>query len=473
MTKHDVVILGCGPAGLAAGYEMAKRGEKVVCLEKDNIVGGISRTICRNGFRFDVGGHRFFTKISRVDKLWREVLADEFLRRRRLSRIYYNNKFFNYPLKLANALAGLGVVNSIGILASFVASKVRPYSQENTFEEWVSNRFGKKLFRLFFKTYTEKVWGIPCSQIAAEWAVQRIRGLSLTSAVKTILFGDKQGKIKTLIQEFDYPRLGPGQMYEAMAEKIRQMGGEILLKHKAKKLQVENRKIITVEVADEQGNSRIIEGTDFLTSIPVDELALAIVPMAPKNVVEAAGKLTYRSLLTVNLMMNQKENFPDMWIYIHSPEVKVGRIQCFKNWSPFMVPDGNYSSLGVEYFCTEGDDLWSRPDEELIKLAKQEIKQLGLADPAGVFDAFVVRMPKTYPVYSMDYKQYLQTIKNYLANFRNLQCIGRNGMFKYNNMDHSILSALLAVENIFGAHYDIWAVNTEDQYHEQGESRGI
>jgi len=465
-----IVILGCGPAGLAAGYELVQRGEKVVCLEKDNMVGGISRTVCHKGFRFDIGGHRFFTKIPRVDKLWHEILAEEFLKRARLSRIYYNNKFFNYPLKPTNALAGLGFVNSIEILASFLASKIKPYPQENTFEQWVSNRFGKKLYRIFFKTYTEKVWGIPCDQIAAEWAAQRIKGLSLASAIKTAMFGDKQKKIKTLIKKFDYPRLGPGQMYEAMAERIKQMGGVVLLKHEAKKLRAANGKIIAVEAADAQGNMSIIEGTDFLSSMPVNELALAISPMGPESVATAAGKFTYRSLLTVNLMMNRKETFPDTWIYIHSPEVKVGRIQCFKNWSPFMVPDENSSSLGLEYFCTEGDELWNSTDSDLIELAKKEIKKLGIADPASVFDAFVLRMPKTYPVYFMDYKQYLEVIKKYLAGFGNLQCIGRNGMFKYNNMDHSISSALLAVENIFGANNNLWAVNTEEEYHEQANA---
>jgi len=428
MSDHNVVIIGCGPAGLAAGYELEKRGQNAICLERDNIVGGISRTTERNGFRFDIGGHRFFTKIARVDELWHEVLTSDFLRRPRLSRIYYNHKFFNYPLKLANALLGLGLINSVGILASFVASKIHPFPQEDTFEQWVSNRFGKRLFQIFFKTYTEKVWGIPCNQIGAEWAAQRIKGLSLGSAVKTALFGDKQKKIKTLIQEFDYPRFGPG------------------------------------------GNSKTIEGTDFLSSMPVNELAMAIVPRAEDSVLDAAGKLSYRSLLTVNLMMNRKESFPDTWIYIHSPRVKVGRVQCFKNWSPFMVPDENTSSLGLEYFCTEGDDVWESCDEELIELAKREIKELGLAEPSSVFDAFVARMPKTYPVYQAGYREHLRVIKNYLAGFENLQCIGRNGMFKYNNMDHSILSALLAVENIFGADNDLWSVNVEEEYHEQARS---
>jgi len=469
VAEHKVIILGAGPAGLAAGYELAKRRRKVVCLEQDDIVGGISRTIEHNGFRFDVGGHRFFTKIARVNRLWHEVLGEEFLTRPRLSRIYYNNKFFNYPLKPANALLGLGIFNSIGILASFIASKLRPYPQEDTFEQWVSNRFGKRLYSIFFKTYTEKVWGIPCRQIEARWAAQRIKGLSLATAVKTALFGDKQKKIKTLIQEFEYPRLGPGQMYQAMAEKIRQMGGQVILEHRAKKLYSENGTITAVETTGQDGTVRRFEGDDFLSSIPVNELALAITPPAPTAVCGAAGKLKYRSLLTVNLMLNRSQSLPDTWIYIHCPEVKIGRVQFFKNWSPFMVPDTETSSLGLEYFCTEGDRLWQMPDEELIELGKKEIAQLKLAEPDSVFDAFVVRTPKTYPVYSLGYDSHLDVVKNYLAGFKNLQCIGRNGMFKYNNMDHSILSAMLAVENIFGADNDLWAVNTEQDYHEQAE----
>lgn len=467
MSTRRIIIIGCGPAGLAAGYELSKRGEQVVCLEKDNIVGGISRTICRNGFRFDIGGHRFFTKIDSVNELWHEVLGDDFLRRPRLSRIYYNNKFFNYPLKPTNALFGLGFLNSIGILASFIAGKIKPHPKEKTFEQWVSNRFGKKLYRIFFKTYTEKVWGIPCSEIQAEWAAQRIKGLSLSSAVKTALFGDKQKKIKTLIQEFDYPRLGPGQMYETMAEKIRQMGGKVLLGQNVAEVSSGNNRIVSVTTQTQDGQRDVIEGTDFISSMPINELALAIQPGSTEKVTDTAKKLSYRSLLTVNLMMNQKECFPDTWIYIHSPEVQIGRVQCFKNWSPYMVPDENQSSLGLEYFCSEGDALWSMPDSALIELSKKEIKRLGLVNPDIVFDAFVVRMPKTYPVYSMDYRKHLAILRQYLEGFQNLQCIGRNGLFKYNNMDHSILSAQLAVDNLFGADNDIWAVNTEQDYHEQ------
>lgn len=466
MSDRKIVIMGGGPAGLAAGYELSKRGAEVVVLEKDNIVGGISRTVCRNGFRFDIGGHRFFTKIGRVNDLWHEVLGEDFLRRPRLSRIYYNKKFFNYPLKPMNALLGLGIFNSIGILASFAASKVRPYKNEDTFEEWVSNRFGKKLYRIFFKTYTEKVWGLPCSQIEAEWAAQRIKGLSLVSAIKAAFLGNTGKKIKTLIEEFDYPRFGPGQMYEAMASKIEGMGGKVLMETSVVGVKYQDGKVVSVEIEDKSGVRKIIEGTDFLSSVPITEL-VGMLEGADAGVIEAAGRLSYRSLLTVNLMMNRAEEFKDTWMYIHSPEVKMGRVQCFKNWSPAMVPGEDVSSLGLEYFCSEGDELWESGDEELIELGKKEVDELSLADSSSVFDAFVIRTPKTYPVYSRNYNKNLSVLKEYVCGISNLQCIGRNGMFKYNNMDHSILSGLLAADNIFGAGNDLWAINTDEEYHEQ------
>ncbi len=470
MPNQIVIILGAGPAGLAAGYELSKRGKKVICIEKDSIVGGISKTVCRNGYRFDIGGHRFFTKINRVDALWREVLTDDFLRRPRLSRIYYNNRFFHYPLKPANALAGLGILASGAILASYLSARIHPSEEEKTFEQWVSNRFGKKLYRIFFKTYTEKVWGIPCDQIAAEWAAQRIKGLSLSSAVKAAVFGDKQKKIKTLIEEFDYPRYGPGQMYESMAERIRAYGGQVLLGQEVRKLHCVGSTILSVEVRDEKGEMERIEGSHFLSSLPISQLPRMGDSYLPETVERACGQLSYRSLLTVNLIMDRPESFPDTWIYIHSPEVKVGRIQCFKNWSPWMVPNENVSSLGMEYFCDENDELWNTADEDLISMAGEEIDKLELAEKKAITDAFVIRCPKTYPVYSIGYETNLQIIKEYLGGISNLQCIGRNGMFKYNNMDHSILSGLLAADNILGGQNDLWAINTEEEYHEQAKA---
>lgn len=471
MDHYKAAIIGAGPAGLAAAYELAKQNIPAVCLERDAAVGGISKTIVRDGFRFDVGGHRFFTKIDRVNALWHEVLKNEFIRRPRLSRIYYNNRFFRYPIRPANVFWNLGPLTSAAVLAGFIAARIHPYTREDNLQQWVTNRFGKKLFDIFFKTYTEKVWGIDCTQIRAEWAAQRIKGLSLASAVKTALLGDKNKNIKTLIEEFDYPRLGPGQMYETMAQKARQMNAAVITNRSVRTLHHHSGKVTSIDTAADSGETENFHADHFLSSMPVDQLVLSLQPPPPPEVAAAAKSLNYRSLLTVNLMLHGKENFADTWIYIHSPEVKMGRLQCFKNWSPWMVPNDNCHSLGLEYFCTEGDDLWQTPDPQLIELGKNEILKLNLADPSAVFDAFVVRTPKTYPVYAMDYQQRLEVIKQYLAGFENLQCIGRAGLFKYNNMDHSIYSALLAVDNITrDAHNDLWAVNVDEQYYEQTET---
>ncbi len=463
-----IVVVGAGPAGVAASYVLAEHGISVSCYEADRVVGGISRTIEYKGYRFDIGGHRFFSKYNRVNALWKEVLGDEFLIRPRLSRIYYDGKFFNYPLQAVNALSGLGLGLSLKILASYCKSRFTPILPEESFEDWVSNNFGQQLYTMFFKTYTEKVWGIPCSEIRAEWAAQRIKGLSLWSAVQNALFGDRGKKIKTLINEFSYPRLGPGQMYETMAMKAQKMGANLYLQHRVKILNHSDDKIYSAEVA---GSSDIekVEASHFISTMPITDLVLNMWPAPPKEVITAAKKLRYRSLLTVNLLIKTPQQLPDTWIYIHDASVLLGRVQCFANWSPFMVPDKEHSSLGLEYFCSEDDDLWKMGDNDLLALAKEELAKVGLARNEDVFDGFVVRMPKCYPVYDGEYRQHLNIIKNYVSKFKNLQLCGRYGLFKYNNMDHSMLTAMLAVENILGANHDVWRVNADDEYHEEGK----
>lgn len=472
---RQVIVIGAGPAGLTAAYQLAKAGVEAVVLEKAGIVGGISRTVNYKGYHFDLGGHRFFTKIESVERMWQEVLGPALLRRNRLSRIYYSGRFFYYPLRPWNAFVGLGPYKSILIIASYLYAQVFPSKTEDTFEQWVSNRFGRHLFTTFFKTYTEKVWGMPCSEIRADWAAQRIKGLSLVSVIKNALLRGSRGDenkhrvIKTLIEQFDYPKFGPGQMWQAVADNVSTNGCRVLLKSELKRILWSDDTIQAVEYAEGPGQKeyRLLRGTDFISSIPLREMVQMLDPPAPAGVKEAASRLRYRDFMTIALIVNQPELFPDNWIYIHDPAVRVGRIQNFKNWSPFMVPDATRTCLGLEYFCFEGDELWNMPDRELIEAAGGELDKLGLARAADIQDGKVVRVPKAYPVYDSDYFAALQVIRQFLDRFKNLQMVGRNGMHRYNNQDHSMLTAMLAVENVLGANHDLWQVNDEQEYHEE------
>lgn len=474
----SVIIIGAGPAGLTAAYELCQAGVESVVLEQNAQVGGLAKTINYKGFRFDIGGHRFYTKVEAADRIWREVLpGTDFLRRKRLSRIYYDKKFFDYPLRASSMLFKLGLWQACLILLSYLRARLFPSKSEQTFEQWITNRFGKRLYAIFFKSYTEKVWGIPCDEITAEWAAQRIKGLSLTVLLRDLLFGQPGGDnkkgavVKTLINEFDYPRLGPGMMWEAMAERVRAQGGTIRQGASVEKIHWTRGRVEAVEVAGDDGSETLQRGTHFISSMPIRELVRQLSPAPPAEVSAAADKLHYRDFLSVVLIVKRRDLFPDNWIYIHDPEVKLGRVQNFKNWSPDMVPDQDKTCLGLEYFCFEGDGLWNMPDEELIELGKRELAQLGLAEAADVEEGTVVRVPKAYPVYDSTYKQSLATLRQFFDTFSNLQLVGRNGMHKYNNQDHSMLTALLAVKNILGAHHDLWEVNTEAEYHEETQTR--
>jgi protoporphyrinogen oxidase len=461
-----VVVIGAGPAGLTAARELARQGLAPIVLEKDGIVGGLARTERYKGFHFDMGGHRFFTKVDEVQKIWQEVLGPEFLRRPRLSRIYYNGRFFNYPLKPLNALAGLGLGRAVLVMLSYLRWQIFPYKQEDTFEQWVTNRFGRRLFETFFKTYTEKVWGISCSELRAEWAAQRIKDLSLRSAVVS-MFVKPQRTIKTLIEEFDYPRLGPGMMWRAVAEEVRQQSGAVRLNCEVVEIRRTGRHVDSVVVATD-GREEAVAGDQFLSSMPVTQLVLRLSPPAPEPVREAARLLSYRDFLTVCLIVDRPDPFPDNWIYVHSPEVKVGRIQNFRSWSPDMVPDAGKSSLGLEYFCSEGDALWTMSDAELIRLGKEELERIGLARAADISDGCVFRVPKAYPVYDASYREHLDIVREFVDGLENLQTIGRNGLHRYNNQDHAMLTGLLAVRNLAdGERHDLWSVNTEQEYHEE------
>jgi protoporphyrinogen oxidase len=475
MKPIHVVIVGGGPAGLTAAYQLSKAGITSVVLEKDQVVGGIARTVNHRGYRFDIGGHRFFTKVQAVDDMWREVLSDgDFLHRPRLSRIFYKKTFFHYPLRPANALWGAGLWNSVLILLSYLKARLFPRKPEVTFEQWVINRFGERLYRMFFKTYTEKVWGIPGNEISAEWAAQRIVGLSLLRAVKNALFpprssgttSKKASGIKTLAEAFDYPRLGPGMMWETVASQIQQQGHPVRLGACVERIVWTENRIEAMEIQID-GRTERVEGTDFISSMPLSELIEKFSPPAPDPVRKAAAGLNYRDFLVVALIINKREVFQDNWLYIHEPDVKVGRIQNFKNWSPDMVPDPEKTCLGLEYFCFENDNLWTLPDEQLIALATKELTQIGLVQAADVIEGAVVRMPKAYPVYDATYREHLHVIRQFLATVENLQVVGRNGMHHYNNQDHSMLTAMLAVKNLLGANFDLWSVNTDQEHHEE------
>jgi protoporphyrinogen oxidase len=461
-----VVVFGGGPAGLTAAYQLGKQRVPSIVLEKSGMLGGHARTESYNGYRFDIGGHRFFTKIELVNQLWREVLGDEFRKTRRLSRIYYNDKFFDYPLKLFNVLQGLGLATSAMMLFSYLYARIHPYPQEDNLEEWVSNRFGRRLFKTFFKTYTEKVWGIPCTEIRAEWAAQRITKLTFLVALKNAVFKPKVATAKTLIEEFEYPRLGPGMMWETMRDKVEYQGSAVRFNAEVVRIERSGNRIVRAIIRGADGEEEAIYGSHFLSSIPIKELVLHLDPPPPDYVLEAINKFKYRDFLTVTLIVNKEHLFPDNWIYIHSPKVQVGRIQNFKNWSRDMVPDLSKTSVGMEYFCNVGDALWSKDDQALIEQAKQELEVIGLADPADIDDGIVIRQPHAYPVYDSDYHEARDIVRTYIDSLENLQSIGRNGLHRYDNQDHAMLSAILAVKNIMGESHDLWTVNTEKEYHE-------
>ncbi len=473
MSKR-VAIIGAGPAGLTAAYLLAKGNQEVVVFEKDpQYVGGISRTESYNGYHFDIGGHRFFSKSKEVEDFWTEILGDEMLERPRSSRIYYNNHFFSYPLVAFEALRKLGIIESALCVLSYLNAKVFPVKNPTNFEEWVTNQFGKRLFNIFFKTYTEKVWGIPCNEISADWAAQRIKGLSLSSAIFNALFKpnkkatDKDKVIKTLIDSFRYPKQGPGMMWEACAEKSKAMGVTLHMNCGVQKIEYTNNSW-TVQTTS-QGN---VTGFDYvLSTAPMRELVANVLPAFPATVAANAAALGYRDFLTVVLICKDEDAFSDNWIYIHDPKVKVGRVQNFKSWSPYMVPDPSMACYGLEYFCFEGDGLWTSSNADLIALGKKEIEKIGLTKASAVVDGYVVRQPKAYPVYDQFYKARVDSVRDALTNYPGLYLIGRNGMHKYNNQDHSMMTAMLAAKNIIAGKelYNLWDVNEDAEYHEGGD----
>jgi protoporphyrinogen oxidase len=466
--------MGAGPAGLTAGYELDKHGVAVSVLEKDpEYVGGIARTVDYHGYRFDIGGHRFFSKSQEIEDLWTEILGDELLTRARLSRIYYRGRYFAYPIRAFNALSQLGPIEALLCLISYARAKLLPIREPRTFEDWVTNQFGRRLFRIFFKTYTEKVWGISTSELSADWAAQRIKGLDMLSVIKNALFPqrtrDRGAVIKTLIDSFRYPRRGPGEMWERVRDRLRERGHQVILGAEVTAVERDEAGIVAVRA----GGHRYT-GTDFVSTLPMRELIAKLEPPAPPEVVRAAEALGYRDHVTVALVIDRAEIFPDNWVYVHDPRVKVGRLQNFKNWSPDMVADPSRTCIGLEYFCFEGDGLWSSSDAALMELATRELVELGMCRPEEVVDGTVVRMPKAYPVYDDHYLLHVATVRDWLETAApNLHLVGRNGMHKYNNQDHSMMTALVAARNIAtGAGLDPWKVNTDAEYHEEARVDG-
>ncbi len=479
MTPPRTAIIGAGPAGLTAAYLLGKRGAEAVVLEADpRHVGGIARTEELDGFRFDIGGHRFFSKSKEVEELWTEILGPEMLVRPRSSRIYYDGKFFSYPLQGLEALRKLGPVEAARCLASYAKAKAFPVADPQNVEGWVVNQFGRRLYEIFFKTYTEKVWGMPCAEISADFAAQRIKGLSFTSAVKNALFPQKPKErgevIKTLIDTFRYPRLGPGQLWEACAAKVREMGGEVRMGARVTGCRFEPaRKVWRVSFARADGSTGEVEADHVISSAPLREVVGFVSPALSDEARAAAGALRYRDFLSVVLMRQGPDLFTDNWIYIHDPGVQVGRIQNFKQWSPDLVPEPSWSCYGLEYFCFEGDGLWSAPDEQLVDLARREMERIGLCPAREISRGHVVRQPKAYPVYDQGYQQNVACVAQELARkLPTLHVVGRNGMHKYNNQDHSMMTAMLSVENILAGEkrYDVWRVNQDAEYHEAGEA---
>jgi len=472
----DVAIIGAGPAGLTAGYLLSKRGTSVVVLEQDPAsVGGISRTVEHEGFLFDIGGHRFFSKSNAVVELWNEILPDDFLQRPRLSRIYYGGKFYSYPLRAFEALRNLGLLTSALCILSYARAKLRPIARPRTFHEWVRNQFGERLFAIFFRTYTEKVWGMSCDEISADWAAQRIKGLSLGAAVwngvlRSLNRQRSHGSIKTLIESFRYPRRGPGMLWQEAARKMVQMGGTLELGRRVVRLAHDDASgLWTVTAAQADGSTRQYQARHVVSSAPMRDAAAMLVPALASQ--PAADKLRYRDFLIVALIVRTRDLFPDNWIYIHDPSVKVGRVQNFRSWSPEMVPDGDLACLGLEYFCFEGDGLWTARDADLVALATREIAQIGIVAAADVVKGVVVRQPKAYPVYDDSYRDNVDLVRREIeARFPSLHLVGRNGMHKYNNQDHAMMTAMLTAKNIIAGErlYDVWQVNQDAEYHESG-----
>lgn len=526
--SETAIIIGAGPAGLTAAYELVtKTNIQPIILEQSADMGGISKTVVYKGNRIDIGGHRFFSKSDVVMQWWQQILPLQgvgtnevipneityhrkkttvafspngpnpdqtdrvMLIRKRVSRIFYLRKFFDYPISLSfHTLQNLGVVRVIKIGISYVAIRLFPLKKVTTLEEFFINRFGRELYKTFFKDYTEKVWGMPCNAIAADWGAQRIKELSVSKAIMHAIKSvfkksnsiQQKEVVTSLIEQFMYPKLGPGQMWETVASIIREKGGIIITNAKVNSVNVQNNAIQSVSYINTlNGNTHSVSGNYFFSTMPVKELIAAMGNIVPINIQNISNGLQYRDFITVGLLLNKlsiantsnstlhNNLVPDNWIYIQERDVKIGRLQIFNNWSPYLVADPSKVWIGLEYFCNEGDDLWQMDDKTFIQFAIDELHSIGIIDKQDVMDSTLIRMPKTYPAYFGTYHQF-NVIRQFTDSFTNLFLIGRNGMHKYNNQDHSMLTAIAAVNNIIHgitSKDNIWAINTEEDYHEK------
>ena len=469
------LIIGAGPAGLTAAYQFAKAGHSPLLVEASEKIGGISRTETLGAYRYDLGGHRFFSKSTEIENLWDELSDEPLLVRPRLSRIFYDGDFYDYPLRVGNALANMGARRAAEVCASYLAARIHPDKNDESFEAWVSNRFGRRLYKMFFESYTEKVWGRPCSDISAEWAAQRIRNLSLGTALRSAVGLGRKGDVTTLIDRFRYPRFGPGQLWESSARRSIGLGASIRLGERVVAFDVEGDStspIVTGVTVQRSDGSEAVYSADWVaSSMPLRDLVAAL-PIAPPEVRRIAGSLGYRGFIVVAVVLDEPSLFPDNWVYIHSGSVRLARVQNFGNWSPDLVPDQGTSCLGLEFFADPGDDLWTRADHDLISMAESEVRKVGLVRKGHLLSAGVTRVPDAYPVYQRGHAALFGPLQAWLSRLPNLVCVGRAGQHRYNNMDHSMMTALLAVKNALGDRkFDVWSVNAEADYHEEADAR--
>lgn len=460
MTFSKVIAIGAGPAGMACANTLANNKQSCVVMDSNDHCGGLCRTINFHGYLFDIGGHRFLTRSGEVNSLWSEILGEDLLKVKRLSRIYYRKKFFNYPLTFFNTFWNLGLMESLLCILSYLRYRIKP-RDDNSFDGWITNRFGKRLFEIFFKPYTEKIWGMASKDISADWAEERIKGLSLRVAIQKALLMMQRNTPKTLSDEFYYPRSGPGEFYSRLHNLISNKGGQFEFNKNVISIKHNGQRILSIQIQDRYTNEKEELPVDYLfSSMPLSLLVKILTPPVPNDILICAQKLNFRAFIVVNVILNRENVFPDQWIYVHSPKVKLGRIQNYKNWSLGMVVDFRKTSLGLEYFCSRGDNLWSMNDVDLINFALEELEKIGIVSRRYLIDGFVIRQPDAYPVYSLEYQAHRNRIRNYLKTFSNFQTMGRGGLFQYGNSDYALLTGMHSAKKFLGQDAcDIWEMN--------------